>query len=407
MHEIVIGGGHVYTDGDIINCDIGIDGERISRIGKKLAGEKVINAEGRLILPGAIDCHVHFRDFREKYKETWETGSRAALRGGTVVVIDQPNTDPLTQNAGIFRKRVELAGKSSFVDFRVNMALTRKNFPDIQKICEEVNPNAIGEVFLQHTEEDLQIPFEILFEVRKKVEGIITVHAEDPGKITDGKEENWKLRPPEAEIMAIEKCRKHGDFYFCHVSLGSSLELALSEESQVEVTPHHLLLSTEDADSIMFNVNPPLRSENERRTLISRLSDIDVFASDHAPHTLEEKKDGAPGFPNVELMYPLLLDMATRGVFPLRKLIERISENPARIFNIDGYGGIKEGNYASLAIFDLKNVSEIRSEDMYTMAEWTPFEGFSAIFPEKVFLRGKLAFDNGEVLVKRGSGIKI
>lgn len=407
MHDMVIRGGHVYIGGEIIECDIGINGERISEVGKNLKGDEVIDAGRKLILPGAVDCHVHFRDFREKHKETWETGSRAALRGGTVVVIDQPNTDPPIHDEGIFRKRMKLAERSSYVDFRVNLALTRENHSEIKKILEKVNPNAVGEVFLQHQSENFEIPYEILFEVRRNIRDIITVHAEDPEEIRDGKGGNWELRPPEAELKAVKKCSGQGDFYFCHVSLGSSVRLARSGNSQMEVTPHHLLLSTEDADSIMYNVNPPLRSEEERRSLISMLSEIDVIASDHAPHTFEEKREGFPGFPNVEFMYPLLLDMATRGVFSLKKLVERISENPARIFDIDGYGWIKEGFYASLAIFDIRNVSEIKTEKMYSMAEWTPFEGFSAIFPEKVILRGKLAFDNGEVLVKRGSGIEI
>jgi len=137
---------------------------------------------------------------------------------------------------------------------------------------------------------------------------------------------------------------------------------------------------------------------------LRNIDKADVIASDHAPHTIEDKKEGAPGFPGVETMYPLMLNLVKKGIVDLKTVIEKIVINPAKIFGFDMYSGIEIGNYANLAVFDFSEVRKIQAKDLHSKAGWTPYEGFEAIFPKVVFVRGVRALDNGEVLVDRGFG---
>jgi dihydroorotase len=243
----------------------------------------------------------------------------------------------------------------------------------------------------------MQVSYETLEYVRSRIEKLITVHAEDPKLIKD---EN--VRPKEAEIKAVERCLSIGDFYFCHVSTPEALDMIYNSKSFAEVTPHHLLLSK---GKVKFErVNPPLRSDQDRAELLRNLNKADVIASDHAPHTIEDKKEGAPGFPGVETMYPLMLNLVRCGVIDLKTLIERIVINPAKIFGFSRYSGIEVGNYANFAVFDFSNVKKIRTEDLHSKAEWTPYEGFEAVFPRIVFIRGVKALEDGEMLINKGFG---
>ncbi len=167
-----------------------------------------------------------------------------------------------------------------------------------------------------------------------------------------------------------------------------------------------MLLSVDDYGRLgnLVNVNPPLREKEDVEWLFRNFHRIDVLASDHAPHTLEDKESGASGFPGVETMYPLFVNLASKGYISFQTLVEKIASNPARIFGFKGYGGIEVGNFANLAVFDLKKVSEVKAERLHSKCGWTPFEGFEAIFPDKVYLRGKEVLENE---MKAGNVLKI
>ena len=192
----------------------------------------------------------------------------------------------------------------------------------------------------------------------------------------------------------------------CHVSLYESLKAVSRSQSTAEVTPHHLLLSREDFDRLdgFINVNPPLRSRENSEMLLKNFSKFDVLASDHAPHREEDKLKGASGFPGVETMYPLMMNLVKKDIIGLNELVEKIAINPAKIFGFDGYGAIEVGNFANLAVFDFSDVRTIRANKLHSLCQWTPFEGFDAIFPHTVILRGELALEGGEVLVEPGYG---
>jgi dihydroorotase len=387
MFDVVIKNANIFRKNQYIQAEIGIIGEKIAKIGKTLSGEVKINAKGTIVLPAGIDIHVHFRDWKEKEKETWVTGSMAALRGGIGVVVDQPNTLPLVDSMNRMDERIELAEKKSLVDFRINLGLTKKNFHLLKETENKMLNTAIGEVFLQHSNPNLQIDYSMLKTIREKVRDIITVHAEDPNLIQDNEGPYHIVRPPEAEIQAVKKCLHLGVFHFCHISTFNAMSTVIQSPSTFEVTPHHLFLDNKVAITPEFNVNPPLRDSTNRDKILKNFLNIPVIASDHAPHTIEEKKEGAPGFPNVELTYPLLMFMVKEKILTLKDVVDKLARNPARLFGFDDYGSIQPGKYASLAIFN-----------------FTPFEGFKAIFPEFVLIRGKMAYSDNEFFIKPGYG---
>jgi dihydroorotase len=191
------------------------------------------------------------------------------------------------------------------------------------------------------------------------------------------------------------------NIHFCHITTAEAVEMIHNSKATSEVTMHHLLLSDRDTD---FRVNPPLRNGRDRAKLVKCLDKIDVIASDHAPHTLEEKEEGLPGFPSVETMYPMMFYMIKKGYMNIRKVVEKFVVNPAKIFGFERYGGIEVGNYANLVVFDPKDVSQIKGEKLHTKVKWSIYEGFNVVFPKSVFIRGVKVLEDGEVLIDKGFG---
>ncbi len=379
--------GKFFYKGQIVEGCIEVEGGVI--VGIRKTGKADVHYDG-LILPAGVDVHVHFRDFRESHKETIETGSLSALFGGICLVVDQPNTDPPVTDSEVYLKRIEVARRNSYVDYSLNFCLTEENVErlaeEVRRVERYVRVPAIGEVFLTHPR--LQVSYETLSKALK-IGKLLTVHAEDPSLIRDGE------RPKEAEMLAVKKCVEIGCEYFCHISSYESLTYVKRHNRIAEVTPHHMLLK-------QGVVNPPIREDGH--LLLKNFKMADVLASDHAPHTLEEKREGAPGFPGVETMYPVMLALVKKGVVSLSDLIERICVRPAKIFGFERYSGVEVGNFANLAVFDMSDVVRIREDMLHSKAGWTPYEGFEAIFPKVVMIRGVEALRDGEVLVDKGFG---
>jgi dihydroorotase len=381
----------VFFRGKIIDADIAIDDGKIIDIGRDLVDDYTIDADGLLILPGAIDAHVHFRDLKEKHKEDWYTGSSAAISGGVTTVIDHPNTNPPTTNVDHFEMKLKEAKNKSIVDFGINGGVEE---PPQMKNLWELGAMAFGEIFMyDHGEEEIQ---EALNEI-KNLGAIACIHAEDRECI-----EEDPSRPDICECKAIEnvlRMEEEMKIHICHLSTKSGLELMKDSSATVEVTPHHLFLS-KDTSTI---VNPPLRDESNRRYLWDNLDKIDIIASDHAPHSMNEKEEGAPGIPGVETMMPLMLSSVNKGLISLSRCVSLLSSNPARIFGLRSKGEIKIGKDADFVIVNMKEERKIEAEKMHSKAGWTPFKGMYGIFPKMTFVRGNLVYD-GEVVGKEGSG---
>jgi dihydroorotase len=393
--------------------DVRIEDERIAAVGRQLDGETDIDADGKLLLPGMIDTHVHFREPGFTEKETWKTGSRAAAAGGVTTVVDQPNTKPPTINGHAFDEKADRAAKS-LVDFGLNGGVT----PEWQ-------PNelfdrplfALGEVFLADSTGGMGIETDLFAEAVREAttRGVpVTVHAEDTDyfdtSAKDGDDADaWSAyRTAAAEHAAIERACEVGieagaQLHIAHTSTPAGIDLAAEAGMTCEVTPHHLLLSREDLDELgtFGRMNPPLRSEKRRKRVYERVADggVDIVATDHAPHTRAEKETGiweAPsGVPGVETALPLLLEEARHGRMSYERVRDLTAANPASVFNLPQKGRIEVGNDADLVLVDPDATREIRGETLHSKAGWTPFEGWQGVFPQWTMVRGEMVYRAG------------
>ncbi|WP_122088344.1 dihydroorotase [Halalkalicoccus subterraneus] len=401
--------------------DVRVEGERIDAVEPSLPGEADVDADGKLLLPGAIDAHVHFREPGFPHKETWKTGSRSAAAGGVTTVVDQPNTDPPTTDGAGFDAKAELARKS-LVDYGINGGVIEDWNPD-ELFSRPVL--ALGEVFLADSTGGMGIGRESFEEAvsRAAREGVtVTVHAEDATLFDEetleragekvGREADadaWSgFRTAEAEAAAVELAcevggRSDAEIHVAHTSTPEGIDIATEAGATCEVCPHHLFLSRADLDELgtFGRMNPPLRSEERREAVAERVQDgtVDVVATDHAPHTREEKEAGvreAPsGVPGVETMVPLLLAAAERGELTRERVRDLVAANPARVFDLPRKGEVREGMDADLALYDPEQVETIRGETLHSKAGWTPFEGHEGVFPEVTLVRGSIVYERG------------
>jgi dihydroorotase len=378
------------------------------------AGERVRDADGRLLLPGAVDAHVHFREPGFAHKETWGTGSRAAAAGGVTTVVDQPNTDPPTTTGAAFDRKARLAG-ASLVDYGLNGGVTPGWDPESlfdRPLC------ALGEVFLADSTGDMGVDeaaFRDALERAAAHDVLVTVHAEDASRFDDGARERsdpdaWSAyRTAEAEVAAVERALELADavgarVHVAHTSTPEAVDLVAGTAHTCEATPHHLLLDRGDLPALgtLGRMNPPLRSPDRRARLYDRLVDgrVDVVATDHAPHTRAEKDADvwtAPsGVPGVETMVPLLLARARDPDDPLSvgRVRAATAERPADLLDLPAKGQVAEGADADLALFEAEP-RPVAGERLHSRCGWTPFEGVEAPFPSLTLLRGGIAYERG------------
>ncbi|PHQ37603.1 dihydroorotase [Halorubrum persicum] len=387
------------------------------------AGERVVDARGRHLLPGAVDVHVHFREPGASHKETWTSGSRGAAAGGVTTVVDQPNTSPPTVDGDAFDEKADLAAPA-LVDYGINGGVTADWDPES---LFERPLFALGEVFLADSTGEMGIALDLFAEALTEAAARdvpVTVHAEDETLFDEGaldgdlggvgtaaNADAWSAyRTAEAEAAAVERALEAGaesdaQVHIAHTSTPEGVDAVTDAGATCEVTPHHLFLSREDAGRLgtFGRMNPPLRSEERRAGVFERLrdGDIDVVATDHAPHTVAEKRQGladAPsGVPGVETLYPLLLESVRKGNLSLERVRDVVAANPASIFGIESKGRIEPGADADLVLVDLTNPREIEAGALHGAAGWTPFEGLLGVFPELTTVRGEVVYERDPV----------
>jgi dihydroorotase len=324
--------------------------------------------------------------------------------------VDQPNTSPPTVTGEAFDEKRALA-ENSLVDYGINAGVTEDWKPD-ELLDRPVA--AYGEVFMTDSTGNMGIDASLFERAVRQLGGrgeLVTVHAEDSDEFVDmdldtDDADVWsRHRPPEAEIAAVERAVDVADesVHFAHVSHPRSVDIIDETPHTCEVTPHHLLLSRDNLDALGTHgkMNPPLRSEEARVRLFERLVEgaVDCVATDHAPHTLEEKdtpvSDAPSGVPGVETLYPLLLALAFDGELKLPRVAELVAEAPARVFDFESKGAIREGNDADLVFVD-ETFEEVRAERLHSKCGWTPYEGFDAVFPHKVLRRSEVVYERDE-----------
>ena len=402
------------TLGDGRRRDVRVTDGRVAAVATDLSpgdGERVVDADGSLLLPGAVDAHVHFREPGFSHKETWGTGSRSAAAGGVTTVVDQPNTDPATTTGAAFDRKARLA-RASVVDYGLNGGVTPEWAPDSvfdRPVC------ALGEVFLADSTGDMGVDeaaFRDALERAAAHDTLVTVHAEDASLFDEGVRDRsdpdaWSAyRTAAAEVAAVERALELADeagarLHVAHTSTPGAVDLVADTRHTCEATPHHLLLDRSDLPEIgtFGRMNPPLRSPERRAGLYERLVDgrVDIVATDHAPHTSAEKDasvwDAPSGVPGVETMGPLLLARARDETDPLT--VERVREAtataPARLLGLPAKGRVETGADADLALYGERR--PVRGTDLHSRCGWTPFEGEPGLFPTLTLVRGGVAYE--------------
>jgi dihydroorotase len=383
-------------------ADIILADGRVTHVGAYQRTADCLDCTGLLVLPAAIDMHVHMRGGTQSAKEDWKSGSMSALAGGVTVVVDQPNTVPPITTAKLLGDRISDAQTNSWCNFAINSSVTAQT--DLGEMW-RAGAMAFGETFFAPSSYGDAIGDAALSRAMERihaVDGLLTIHAEEVSDFPDmGMISHDHSRPPDGELRAVKTVRQLNRagcrLHFCHLSTKRSIDAA---SGTVEVAPHHLFLSLEDFEDNdpCGKVNPPLRTERERKQLWGRWERIDVVASDHAPHTRLEKAEdfsGAPaGIPGVETFLPLLLARVIDGKISLQSVIEKTSYNPAKILGIPR-AGFSVGDRADFTLFG-RIPTPIAAEMLHSKCGWTPYEGHFALFPIAVIMGGRVAYHDGE-----------
>ena len=386
--SLLIKNGKIYQNGTLARKNIFIKKDKIVKItSRELKSDKVIDAKNKIIIPGLIDGHVHFREPGLTHKEDFLTGSMAAAAGGITTILDMPNTIPPTTNLQRLEEKRKLARKS-IVNYGFHFGSANDNIAEIEK----VKGVASVKIYMDHTTGDLKLDDHNALKKIFSSNKTITVHGEN-----------------ENILKALEFIQHGGSHvHFCHVSSKEELHYAKGKKIKnpvsVEVCPHHLFLTAKDLNELgnLGEMKPGLKTKDDQKALWEGIHNgkVNTIATDHAPHTKEEKMQAnyPYGVPGCETMLPLLLDSVNNQKITLKKIIELCCENPAKIFKIKNKGFIKEGFDADLAIIDLNLEKKVNNDELFTKCKWSPFDGWKLKgWPLATVVNGNIAFEDGKI----------
>lgn len=429
----------IVNEGKIIEGDILIEGDIIKEvadsISAKSADVSIIDVEGNYVFPGAIDDQVHFREPGLTHKATIETESRAAVAGGITSFIEMPNTNPQTTTVEALEHKFDLASKSSHANYSFMFGGTNDNLDEILKVDSKTVAGL--KIFLGSSTGNMLVDDpKVLEKIFSSTDMVISVHCEDEATIRKNLKQHIEkygedipmskhpiIRSEEACYLssskAIELAKKTGArLHVFHLSTGKETNLFTNKiplkdkKITSEVCIHHLWFSDEDYDKkgSLIKWNPAVKTAKDREQLWKALLDdrIDVIATDHAPHTLEEKKQvytKAPsGGPLVQHAFVAMIEMYHRGKISLEKIAEKMCHNPSILFEVEKRGYIKPGYFADLVVIDINNPWSVNKDNILYKCGWSPFEGTT--FRSRIthtFINGTLAYHNFKVLdVKAG-----
>jgi dihydroorotase len=386
--------GKAYVEGAVRDVSILVEGGVIKSLNAKPPeGCRVIQFSRRhLVLPGFVDIHVHFRDWGLAHKETLAGGARAALAGGVVAVMDMPNTRPHIRTAELFRKRLE-EGAGLPVIYRLHMGVPQ----DLSELAKarpstvKVYPEDVASFGWPH--------IEALLSECSRLGCTAVFHCEDPALFSG------PSRPPEAEAKCADRAALYAKMgyriHVTHVSLPYTVR-ALRGLATLDATPHHLFLSSDSCRAGgLCRVNPPLRPEEQRRELLSLFlrGYVDMYATDHAPHTLEEKlsQDPPPGICSLDVAASLLLRLWRDGLLGLDDAVRLYSHRPSSFAGVST--AVWPGRPANFAVFRLEEFAVSR-QDFRGSCRFSPLEGLRA-FGRAVAVAAKGALhllESGEVV---------
>ena len=430
MNKVLIKNAQIVNEGIIVKGDVFIENDLIFEIGGSISAKtgdtQIIEANGKYLMPGLIDDQVHFREPGLTHKATIATESKAAVAGGITSFIEMPNTVPQATTIEKLEEKFSIAKKTSWANYSFMFGGTNDNLEEILKVDE--HKVAGLKLFLGSSTGNMLVDNpKVLEEIFSKTNLLISVHCEDEKTIKNNLEKylkefgddipiemHPKIRSTEACYLssskAIELAKKTGArLHVFHLSteketnLFSNKKPLAEKKITAEVCVHHLWFTEEDykTKGTKIKWNPAIKSQKDKDGLWKALLDdrLDVIATDHAPHTLEEKNNSynkAPsGGPMVQHALVALLEMHHKGKISLEKIVEKACHNPAILFQIKDRGFIREGYKADLVLVDLISPWTVNKENILYKCGWSPFEGTT--FKSRVshtFVNGILTYHN-------------
>jgi dihydroorotase len=435
MGKVLIKNVRIVNENSIFESDVLLQDEHILKIEANITkgDAKVIDANGKYLLPGIIDDQVHFREPGLTHKGNIASESKAAIAGGITTFMEQPNTNPQTTTIEKLEAKFDMGKASSYANYSFLFGGTNDNLEELKRLDKHACSGV--KLFLGSSTGNMLVDDErVIEEIFKNTEMVISAHCEDEHTIKANlakyKAEygndipvkyHHLIRSEEACYLssskAIALAKKTGArLHVFHLSTGKEMELFRNdiplEDKKItaEVCIHHLWFSDADYDSkgTLIKWNPAVKTAADRSILWEALLDdrIDVIATDHAPHLLEEKDNvytKAPsGGPLVQHALPAMLEKYHDGIISLEKIVEKMCHNPSKLFDIEKRGFIREGYFADLVLVDLNNPWKADKENTLYKCGWTPFEGYT--FKSKItqtFVNGHLAYDQGNFSSER------
>ena len=433
MNRILIKNAKIVNEGTIFEGDVLIEDDLIVEVADSISLKTsdciVIDAEGNYLMPGAIDDQVHFREPGLTHKGDIESESRAAVAGGITSFIEQPNTVPNAVTQEILEDKYQIAGVKSFANYSFMMGATNDNLEEVLK----TNPKNVAgiKIFLGSSTGNMLVDNEATLEkIFSSTPMLIAVHCEDEATIQNNlakfKEQYGDDVPVTAHhlIRSAEACyissskavalaKKTGArLHIFHLSTAKEMELFTNkiplEDKKItaEVCVHHLWFTDEDykTKGNFIKWNPAVKTADDRKELWKALNDgrIDVIATDHAPHTKEEKNQSylnAPsGGPLVQHAVIAMFEAHHQGKITVEKIVEKMCHNPAKIFKIEKRGFVKEGYFADLVIVNPSLPWSVKPENILAKCGWSPFENYT--FKSRIthtFVNGELVYNNFKV----------
>ena len=419
----------IVNEGIIFTSDVLIEEDKIREISENIEtkADITIDATGKYLIPGVIDDQVHFREPGLTHKANIYTESKAAIAGGITSFMEMPNTNPQALTQELLEEKFKIAERDSLANFTFFMGVSNNNLEEVLK----TDPKTVGaiKIFMGSSTGDMLVDdLNVLEEIFSKSPMLIAVHCEDENTIQKnikaakekyGEEvpisEHPNIRSAEAcyksSSMAVSLAKKHNSrLHVFHISTEKEIELfnnsipLKDKRITAEVCIHHLWFdeSKYEDKGTLIKWNPAVKKESDRKALFQALLDdkLDVIATDHAPHTLEEKDStyfNAPsGGPLVQHALPAMLEFYKNGDISLERVVEKMCHNPAICFQIEKRGFVKEGYFADLVLVDLEKPWEVTKENILYKCAWSPFEG--EIFNSTIthtFVNGHIAYEYG------------
>ena len=431
MSTLLIRNAKLVNEGKTYHADVFIKNSFIEKIdtnGIAMNADRVINAEGLYLLPGVIDDQVHFREPGLTYKGEIYTEAKAGVAGGVTSFMEQPNTFPNAVTLELLEEKYTRASQCSLANYSFFMGTTNKNLEELLKVDETKICGV--KMFLGSSTGDMLVDDPIALEnIFKNVKTLIATHCEDDPMIKQNQKKyieqygeempakyHGQIRSDEAcyksSSYTVELAKKHNTrLHIFHLSSAKELALLRNDiplnEKRItaEACIHHLWFSDTDYETKgnLIKWNPAIKTTHDRDEIFNAVLDgrIDVIATDHAPHTLEEKNQTylkAPsGGPLIQHSLNAMLEFYHQGKISLEKIVEKMCHNVAILFEIDRRGFIREGFYADLVLVDLKKEYTVSKENILYKCKWSPFEGttFHSVVTTTI-VNGNVVFENGK-----------